>query len=532
MLPISLARLASLAGFAGTTAGVLAQGSLTPLGGPAPTMKTLDQIEARTLIPGGTAPFVINSAGSYYLTGNLAVSGATAITVNASNVTVDLNGFTISSTASPAAGTTVLIGSGRASVTVQNGNISGPGTVSATGTFAGGGFANGVIYDSSAASAPPNGIRAHGLAIAGCSGDGINFLSTIGTPSISSVERCVVRNVGNYGIFASTLRSCSALNCGVIGILSEVASDCTASVLGGPGFALRASRATNCQGITTGAGDGLNATNATNCYGYSNTGRGLYADVALNCEGETATGPRGLSSANATNCFGRASGGGGFALSASTAVGCGGSYEGSETEGVGLYSPIASHCAGNCVNGYGIQASKSVESCSGSSDRAAGIYTASAQNSRGTSGGNGAGLLATDNASNCVGTSVSGYGIQTDVAENCKGTSTSGVGLYALTAMNCRGTSSGAAFGLQAVNAATNCFGTSNSGTGLRTPTAMNCFGQTSAGTAAPALFAITANLCRGWQTTGVGVALQADLAVTCTSQAGTFLIGIRYNMP
>src|SRR6266568_6580756 len=74
----------------------LAQGSLTPPGAPAPTMKTLDQIEART--PISSAPFTITDSGSYYLTTNVTVSSGDAITIAADNVTLDLNGFTISST--------------------------------------------------------------------------------------------------------------------------------------------------------------------------------------------------------------------------------------------------------------------------------------------------------------------------------------------------------------------------------------------------------------------------------------------------
>lgn len=45
------------------------QGSLTPLGPPAPNMKTPDQVEPRRLIE--ALPFTINQAGSYYLTKNL-----------------------------------------------------------------------------------------------------------------------------------------------------------------------------------------------------------------------------------------------------------------------------------------------------------------------------------------------------------------------------------------------------------------------------------------------------------------------------
>jgi hypothetical protein len=71
---------------------VLAQGPLTPPGTPAPTMKTLDQIEPRT--PISALPFTISSPGSYYVTANLTgVAGQHGISVNASGVTLDLGGF-------------------------------------------------------------------------------------------------------------------------------------------------------------------------------------------------------------------------------------------------------------------------------------------------------------------------------------------------------------------------------------------------------------------------------------------------------
>jgi hypothetical protein len=70
-----------------------AQGSLTPPGPPGPTMKTLQQIEPRT--PISSLPVTITAPGSYYLTTNATVAG-TAILLQSSNVTVDLNGFTLS----------------------------------------------------------------------------------------------------------------------------------------------------------------------------------------------------------------------------------------------------------------------------------------------------------------------------------------------------------------------------------------------------------------------------------------------------
>src|SRR5262245_13341253 len=69
-----------------------AQGNLAPSGAPAPSMKTLQQIEPRT--PISSLPFTISTPGSYYLTSSLE-SINSGITVSANDVTIDLMGFTI-----------------------------------------------------------------------------------------------------------------------------------------------------------------------------------------------------------------------------------------------------------------------------------------------------------------------------------------------------------------------------------------------------------------------------------------------------
>src|SRR3954465_10824768 len=74
----------------------LAQGSLTPPSAPGATMKSLDQIEARTPVdathtPGDlSAEFIISQPGSYYLTTNLVgVGGTYGVVINTNNVTLD-----------------------------------------------------------------------------------------------------------------------------------------------------------------------------------------------------------------------------------------------------------------------------------------------------------------------------------------------------------------------------------------------------------------------------------------------------------
>jgi hypothetical protein len=115
----------------GAVAALSKAGPLTPPAGSiAPTGRTTEEIYNKIPPIGGsdgrtpidTGPFTIASPGSYVLTGNLSGS-ANVLVIVADDVTVDLNGFTITSTSTTAAA--VVINGTLENITVRNGNVFG-----------------------------------------------------------------------------------------------------------------------------------------------------------------------------------------------------------------------------------------------------------------------------------------------------------------------------------------------------------------------------------------------------------------------
>jgi hypothetical protein len=266
----------------------LAQGSLMPPGPPGPTMLTLSQVEPRT--PISSAPFTIAKSGSYYLTTNVTVSSGNAIQIEANNVWLDLNGFTISSTASSAGGVAVYIGPTFVvtNVTIMNGFISSGVTNSSSGVYNGSGFSHGVY-------ASGFDVTVKNVSVYGCLDNGI-FLGF----DSSVVESCTVQTAGNYGIAAQSVSDSTAQGCGNAAIVADTANNCY-----GLGYleAISANVANNCfgDGIT---GNGIFADTANSCYGYcGGSGDGVFAEyIAIGCVGFSTSGA-GINALIANSCY-------------------------------------------------------------------------------------------------------------------------------------------------------------------------------------------------------------------------------------
>ncbi|MDQ2867099.1 MAG: hypothetical protein M3R59_01605 [Verrucomicrobiota bacterium] len=320
-----------------------AQGDLNPPGTPAPTMKSLDQIEART--PISSAPITISVSGSYYLTANLGVTGGDAVTISADNVTIDLGGFSISSTAAAPAGSGILLTSGRRNITIQNGFINGTVTESG-GTFSGGGFNSGISYSGSL----PFNVLVSRVSVSACKINGINLGA--GSQNTATAEFCTANVIGVAGITANDVSHSSAYDCGGNGIIATTAMDCYGET-NGAGSGINAVSATNCRGRADSPGNstGITATTAMNCYGTGGNSQGINAVTATNCWG-LSNASQGIAAETATNCYGESNGNRG--IFANVAMGCSGTSHGVS---YGLFATsIANTCYGFSQTGTGLNA--------------------------------------------------------------------------------------------------------------------------------------------------------------------------------
>jgi len=282
-------------------AAVFAQGPLTPPGAPAPTMKTLDQVEPRTPINDTYTPgdanyhHIISQPGSYYLTANFSMTKSNGIRVDVDGVTIDLKGFAIRRVSGSGGDGITVSGIGHR-CTIKNGTIGTSGTP---------GFAYGVrclsspiypracsLLNVSAFGCSAAGLTAgDGWRLEGCSahdnaGDGIR------TNTGSSLTNCTASSNTGRGIVAgngNSLTNCAAYdNNGTYGIFANDGSsltNCSAYS--------NISAASSSVGI--GTGDGCTITNCTAHFNSStaavstdSTGMGFSLGYSSTIQGCTA----------------------------------------------------------------------------------------------------------------------------------------------------------------------------------------------------------------------------------------------------
>lgn len=194
------------------TQSTFAQGALSPSAAPSPTMKTLAQIEPR--IPISALPATISVSGSYYVTTNLTgvAGGINGITILASDVTVDLSGFTLQGVAGSGAG--IYVPNAVRNLAIRNG---------AMDSWGGSGVSAANVYDS----------QFERLRISNTGGDGLQAGSNC------VVFVCSVNGNGGYGMqvgYSCTVIGCNASGNGVGEFSSGInvgnnctVKDCTAS---------------------------------------------------------------------------------------------------------------------------------------------------------------------------------------------------------------------------------------------------------------------------------------------------------------
>lgn len=218
--PLHLTLLAALV----ATGSVTLAGPLNPPAGPiTSTSKTLTEVEPRTAInttntPGNaSAVFLVSQPGSYYLTGNITgVANKAVIYINSSNVTIDLNGFTIQG------GTSAVSTGAVAAVTIRNGMVASTSSYGLQLANCTGASVERVTVQSAAA--PWSAINAGvGARIVNCAA--IQCGNGIVASTGSIVSNCVARSCTSSAFYASgdgvTFDSCTASGNGLHGFSSS-----------------------------------------------------------------------------------------------------------------------------------------------------------------------------------------------------------------------------------------------------------------------------------------------------------------------
>ena len=294
---------------------LFAQGPFARPGAPAPTMKTLTQVEPRTAIE--NLPFTISTPGNYYFTQNLQFTATTgnAIEITTGSVTLDLGGFTLSSTAA-VTGTAIFVSNDLNNIAIKNGIIAGNTTVTIAGTprvwtITPAGFSNGVFYTSSVA----RNMTVEHLQVSGCRSSGMtaNYGRVTRSTANSNGTNGLVANNGSVTHSAVTSNGFSGITAASGSVSNSTAnSNGTYGISASSGSVSKSNASSNgTNGIIAGSGSVTNSTTSSNgSFGISAGGGSITSCIA------NANGTFGISADNGTVTYSTARTNGSFGISA------------------------------------------------------------------------------------------------------------------------------------------------------------------------------------------------------------------------
>jgi hypothetical protein len=182
---------------------LLAAGSLVLLSGVSPAADGVVLIDQATIVASGGFPYKITEPGSYRLSGDLVVKAAdmTAINIDASNVTIDLNGFSITGPGSTAGLYGVADLNAGTAIAVRNGTIAGfsygiqlTGSGGLKDAVTGAIIENMIVYNNGVGISTGPSSLVRGNVVTGNTSDGII------TRSYSTIAGNTVTNDGEVGI--------------------------------------------------------------------------------------------------------------------------------------------------------------------------------------------------------------------------------------------------------------------------------------------------------------------------------------------
>lgn len=261
-------------------AGWASAGPLNPPSGPiAPTLKPLAEIEPRIAINNTNTPgdsdslFKITNSGSYYLTGNIdgksTVKCIEIFAAGGAQITIDLNGFTITGLSDTRSQSAIFIDGDNAHVTIRNGTIRN--WKSAVEHFIGGSV---TLED----------VRAYG-----------SLLSQYIVKN-ATMTRCLAEDGGSIGfnVDGGLLVDCSSINNTGAGftILNAATTvrGCVATSNDGGGFDLGQGVAESCRAEGNSGNGFTNPGVMTNCIANGNTNDGISASFSATVRGCTVVG--------------------------------------------------------------------------------------------------------------------------------------------------------------------------------------------------------------------------------------------------